>query len=138
MNWKQNKIIFNYILDQNYLIKKDIETNNIIFIKWDKFEVKCEYFLAFSVDQEKNILWSCDNPYLDQKTRYLSEIIKTNMNNNTDKNIFNLDVLNKIKNIIQSDMSVICEDEKINFLWCISGNYKNYKQIYIITEIIHM
>lgn len=135
MNWKQNKIIFNFIINKDYIIKKDVETNNILFIKWEQFEIKCKYFLAFSVEENNNIVWSCDNPYIDQKTKYLSYIIKTNLYN---KNNFNIDFLNNIKKIIQADMSVIYEEEKINFLWCLIGNYKNFKQFYIITELVYM
>lgn len=135
MNWKHNKILFNYIINQDYLIKKDIETNNILFIKWNQFEMKCKYFLAFSIDENSEITWSCDNPYIDQKTKYLSFIIKTNSNNNKK---FNNDFLNKIKEIIQSNTFVTYYDEKINFLWCIIGSYKNFKQFYIITEIIYI
>ena len=135
MNWNQNKILFNYILNQKYLIKKDIETNNILFIKWNQFEMKCKYFLTFSVDELGNIIWSCDNPFIDQKTKYLSSIIKDKLKC---INVFNTDVLNKIKNIIQSNLSVNYIDDKINFLWCIIGSYRNFKQFYIITEIICM
>jgi hypothetical protein len=135
MYWKQNKIIFNFIINNDYLIKKDVETNNILFIKWSQFEIKCKYFLAFSIDENNNIYWSCENPYFDQKTKYLSYIIKTNMNQT---NTFSNNFLNSLKKIIQADMSIIYQEEKINFLWCIIGSYKNFKQFYIITELVYM
>jgi len=135
MNWKQNKILFNYIINKKYFIEKDRETNNILFIKWKNNEMKCKYFLALTVDINNNILWSCDNPFIDQKTKYLSLNIKINLENQTTK--FNIDFLNNIKKIIQSNTFVNYEEEKIFFIWCIIGNYKNYKQFYIITEIIY-
>ena len=48
MNWKQNKLIFSHIMDKEYLIKKDVNTNDILYINWDQFEMKCKYFLAFT------------------------------------------------------------------------------------------
>lgn len=135
MNWKQNKVLFNYILNNNYLIKKDTETNNILFIKWKQFKMTCKYFLAFSVDVNNEIIWACDNPYIDQKTIYLSSIIKNKSNN---EKIFSTNILNNIKNIIQSNLSIIYTDEKIDFLWCIIGTYNNFRQFYIITEIVQM
>lgn len=135
MNWKQNKIIFNYIINHDYLIKKDIETNNILFIKWDQFEIKCKYFLAFSIDDNTNIIWSCDNSYIDQKTKYLSHVIKTKLG---ERKKFAIDMLNDLKKIIQSNFFVNYDNNKVYFLWCLIGSYKNFKQFYIITDIVYM
>jgi hypothetical protein len=134
MDWKQNKIIFNYVINQNYIIKKDIDTTNILFIKWNQFEMKCKYFLAFSVDDKNNIIWSCDNPYIDQKTKYLSFNVKNSV---SEHKKFSAVALNDIKKMIQSNFSIVYEEEKINFLWCLIGGYKKYKQFYVITEIIY-
>jgi hypothetical protein len=133
MDWKQNKIIFNYISEKKYIIKKDNESNNILFIKYDKFEIKCKYFLAFTVDENNKILWASDNPYIDQKTKFLSNYIKQNINNDN----FNNDIMNYFKKIIKNNSFIIYNDQKINFIWCIIGNLKKYKQYYIITEIIY-
>lgn len=135
MNWKQNKILFNHIANKKYIIKKNINTNNILYIKWENFEIKCKYFLAFSTDDKNNIIWSCDNPFIDQKTKYLSNIIKKKLSN---IKIFDIELLNKIKKIIQSDMYIIYDDEKIYFLWCLIGNYKDFAQFYIITDILSL
>jgi len=134
MDWKQNKIIFNHIINQDYIIKKDIETTNILFIKWNQFEMKCKYFLAFSVDGDNKINWSCDNPYIDQKTKYLSFNVKNNLSGHKS---FTTNMLNDIKKMIQSNFSIVYEEEKIYFLWCLIGAYKKYKQFYVITEIIY-
>ena len=76
----------------------------------------------------------------DQKTKYLSNIIKINFikTNLSEKKKFNIDFLNKIKDIIQSNSFTTYQDEKIKFLWCLIGSYKNFKQFYIITEIVYI
>ena len=135
MNWKQNKIIFSYIMDKNYLIKKDVNTNDILYINWDQFEMKCKYFLAFTVDLSNNIIWSCDNPYIDQKTKYFSQYIKSSLGA---KNIYSSQIMNELKNIILNGMSLVYEENKINLLWCLVGDYKKYRQFYIITDIIYI
>lgn len=135
MNWKQNKIIFSHIMDKEYLIKKDVNTNDILYINWDQFEMKCKYFLAFTVDLSNNIIWSCDNPYIDQKTKYFSQYIKGNLR---EKNIYSSQIMNELKNLILGGMSLVYEENKINLLWCLIGDYKKYRQFYIITEIIYI
>ena len=135
MNWKQNKIIFSYIMDKDYLIKKDVNTNDILYINWDQFEMKCKYFLAFTVDLSNNIIWSCDNPYIDQKTKYFSQYIKSSLGA---KNIYSSQIMNELKNIILNGMSLVYEENKINLLWCLVGDYKKYRQFYIITDIIYI
>lgn len=135
MDWKQNKTIFNYIIEKEYFINKDTNTNDIIYISWDQFEMKCKYFLAFSVDKFDNIIWSCDNPFIDQKTKYFSKNIKNNFN---EKKVFSSEILNDLKKIIQNGMSITYEEDKVYLMWCLIGNYKKYKQIYIITEIIYV
>ena len=135
MNWNQNKIIFNYIINKDYTIKKDISTNDILLIKWLQFEMKCKYFLAFNVNESNEILWSCDNPYIDQKTKYFSQYIKYNLNNEENySSIF----LNNLKKLLQTNLNIIYEEEKINLMWCLLGKYNNYKQYYIITDIIYL
>jgi hypothetical protein len=135
MNWKQNKIIFNHIIKKDYFIKKDNNTNDILYINWNQFEMKCKYFLAFTINNYNNIIWSCDNPYIDQKTKYLSHYIKSNLNS---ENIFSNEILNNLKKLIQTNMSFIYEDSKINLLWCLTSDYNKYKQFYIITDIIYL
>jgi hypothetical protein len=135
MNWKQNKIIFSHIMNKEYLIKKDINTNDILYINWEQFEMKCKYFLAFTVDLLNNIIWSCDNPYIDQKTKYFSQNIKTGLGA---KNIYSTQIMNELKNLILGGMSLVYEENKINLLWCLVGDYKKYRQFYIITEIIYI
>ena len=134
MNWKDNKIIFNLIINKNYLIEKDIITNDILFIKWDQFEMKCKYFLLFTINNNDDILWSSDNPYIDQKTRFLSKNIKTYLN----KNKYSIELLNNLKNLIKINYIINYEEETINLLWCLIRNYKkNYIKFYIIKKIFN-
>lgn len=135
MSWKQNKTIFNYIMNKKYSIKKDIETNNILYIIWDNFEMKCRYFLIFSVDSNNNILWPSDNSFIDQKTKYFSNYFKLLLDS---EKKFSDTLMKNLKKIIQNNSNIFFEEEKINFLWCITGNHKEYKQFYIITEIIYL
>jgi hypothetical protein len=136
MNWIQNKTIFSHIIDKEYMIKKDVNTNDILYINWEQFEMKCKYFLAFTVDETNNIIWSCDNPFIDQKTKYFSQCIKSNLGRET--KIFTPQILNDLKRMIQDGMSFVYSEDKINILWCLVGKYNKYKQFYVITEIIYL
>ena len=136
MNWKQNKTIFTHIIDKDYIIKKDVNTNDTIYINWNNFEMKCKYFLAFTVDENNKIIWSCDNPFIDQKTKYFSQCIKSNLGIET--KIFTSQILNDLKKMIQDEMRFVYEEDKINIIWCIIGEYKKYNQFYVITEIIYL
>ncbi len=140
MNWKQNKNIFNYIEKNDYLIIKNPEHNDILNIIWDKFDIKCKYFLAFTVDNNNKILWSFDNPYIDQKTKFLSYQLKLNMKlPDNQNNIFSNEFVSYLKkNIIQSKIDIFIADEEINFIWCLVEKFKKYKQFYIITDIVYM
>lgn len=135
MNWKQNKIIFSQIMNKEYVINKNTETNDILYIKWDKFVMKCKYFLAFTVGESNNIIWSCDNPYIDQKTKYFSQNIKNNLGGEL---IFSSQVLNNLQKLLHNGMTFIYNEDNINIIWCLFGDYKKYKQFYIITEIIYL
>jgi len=136
MNWIQNKTIFSHIINKEYIIKKDINTNDILYINWEQFEMKCKYFLAFTVDETNNIIWSCDNPFIDQKTKYFSQCIKSNLG--IEIKIFTSQILNDLKRMIQNEMSFVYGEDKINILWCLVGKYNKYKQFYVITEIIYL
>ena len=139
MNWNQNKILFNYILTHKYTIKKDSESNNILYINYNNTELKCKYLLLFSINNSNDILWSCDNPYIDQKTQTISLIIKNLLiEQNNLKNIsYNNEIINGLKFILKNNTKINFNNELINLLWCLIGNIKEYKQIFIITEIIY-
>jgi hypothetical protein len=140
MDWKQNKTIFNYIGENDYSIIKDQDYTDILNIKWDKFDMKCKYFLAFTVNNKNEIIWSFDNPYIDQKTKYLSYQIKLNMKlPENELKIFSNEFITCLKkNIIQSRINIFLDNEQINFIWCLVGKFKKYKQFYIITDIVYI
>ena len=136
MNYNQNKILFNYILDKTYIIKKDNSSNNILYITFDNNEIKCKYLLLFILKDNK-ILWSFENNYIDPKTKKISLLIKDIINKKF-KIIDNNKINEFLKYLLKEINYIIYENEKINFLWSIKGNIKNYKQIYIITEILYL
>lgn len=145
MNWTQTKILFYYISGKNYTIKKETYKNDILYINWNNFSIKCKYFLVFYIDTNNNIIWSCDNPYIDQKTIFLSNYIRNIFKSDIIDKTFNSETINFMKKLIKNNTSIIynntnendISDEKINLLWFITGNYKNHKQFYIITDIIY-
>jgi hypothetical protein len=143
MNYDNIKSLFNYILKHKYQIKKDNQYNDIMYIDYETGVIKCKYLLLFTLDKENKIFWSCNNPFIDQKTRKISLLIKnyllkqTNIPNNvfTDKINKFLYILLKKKDELNN---INFENEKIDLLWMITGKIKEGKQIYIITEIIYM
>lgn len=140
MNYNNSKSLFNYILQYKYKIKKDVENNDIMYINYKIGEIKCKYLLLFNLDNNNIIHWSCDNPFIDQKTRIISLLIKNFVLNKIKiKNNIYTEKINKILYLVLKENSDInFEDEKINFLWIITGKIKEAKQFYIITEIIYM
>ena len=62
MDYESKKLLFKYILKKEYEIKKHDEYNDILYINFDTFKIKCKYFLLFNVIQNK-LLWAFENPY---------------------------------------------------------------------------
>lgn len=140
MDWKQNKTLFNHIIKYNYIIRKDSENNNILYINYNNRELKCKYLFLFTVNNDNKILWSCDNPYIDQKTKYISYNLKDTIykqDKNIKINFFNDELINILKLILKNHNQILFQEEKIILLWYLVDNMKNYKQFYIITEIIY-
>lgn len=143
MSWNQTKKIFKYIIANKYLIRKDPNTNNILFISWKKLNIKCKYFLLFVTDETENsdekIMWSCDNMFVDKKTQKLSKYIKMNiMENGINEKKFSKKLSNFMKKIFESNEEIEFMDEKINLMWVITEKSDNYKYYYVITEIIYL
>ena len=140
MNYKENKIIFNYILEHKYSIIKDNESNNILYIKYGNKEIKCKYLLLFTQQNNSSIIWSCDNPYIDQKTKNIIMIIKNLiMKKFTFNNVINTNEYYQILKYILNELKfIVFQEEKINFLWILKGIIKNYNHFYIINEIISL
>ncbi len=138
-NYNNSKKFFNYIMDFNYNIIKDQFTNDIMIIKYDNKELKCKYLQIFTSYDDK-ILWSDSNPYIDQKTQFVSYTIKKYLENSDkfDYNKINNNDIKKIINlIIKSDLKIKYYNEEINLLCVVTENINEYKQFYLITELIY-
>lgn len=120
MNYEQNKRLFKYILSKNYKITKDTNNHDILYIIFDTFEIKCKYFLLFSLIGNK-LLWSCDNPYNELETNKLCKEIKNKIKHEKDivKLTFNIN-----ETIVKLD-------------WIIEDKKSDYSSFYAITEIVH-
>jgi hypothetical protein len=139
MNWEQSKIIFNHIIKSKYVIRKDLSKNDILYISWKKLNVKCKYFLAFVVNEMNEILWSCDNIFIDNKTQFLSKHIKTLISaDGIDNKKFDKKFASLIKKIFESNDNIKYMEERINLIWVVTGTQHNYKYYYVITEIIYL
>ncbi len=141
MNIKYNnsKKFFNYITDFKYKIIKDQFANDIITIKYDNKELKCKYLQIFTYFNN-NIIWSDSNPYIDQKTQFVSHTIRKYLlkSNQIDFNkVKDDDIKIIINSIIKSNMKIKYYDEEINLLCVVTESNGEYKQFYLITEIIY-
>ena len=139
------KTFFKYILEKEYLIIKDPNSTEIIKITYDNNEVKCKYVLLFSIENNEQInklIWSYDNPYIDQKTKIISLLVKNRIEQKKKYNWDNFnqkELLNIINIIIKENLQINLEveGEIINPSWIITGNIKNIIQYYMIIDIIY-
>jgi len=143
MDYEQKKRLFKYITSKDYSIQKEPDNNEILYILFDTFKVKCNYFLLFNrLTNNKNndnknidmndILWSCDNPYNESGTYGLCKDIKFKIEElkiNKTKDI--------IKYIIKEFSSYDIDDERTELIWIIEDKQKNFSSFYVITEIIY-
>jgi len=142
-NYKNIKIFFEYLITNNYKIQKDDNTNDILKIYYNNNEIKCKYILLFTEFKNNNnntLLWSFENPYIDQKTQWISKYLKYKLDlnkkintNNPDKKEISLIV----SYIIRDQINIVFDDEVIKPLWIITDNSDNYKYYYMITDIIY-
>ncbi len=148
-NYDNNKTLFNYILSNKYEIIKDPNSNEIMKIISNNNEIKCKYNLLFTIeysykDDKKNnkLIWSYSNPYIDQKTKLISIFIKNALDDQY-KNYWNWDnfseknVIELINIIIKQNLKIYYDGEFIDPIWIIKGDYSNYSQYYMITDIIY-
>jgi hypothetical protein len=144
-NYKNIKIFFEYLITNNYKIQKDDNTNDILKIYYNNNEIKCKYILLFTEFKNTNnntntLLWSFENPYIDQKTQWISKYLKYKLDlnkkintNNPDKKEISLIV----SYIIRDQINIVFDDEVIKPLWIITDNSDSYKHYYMITDIIY-
>jgi hypothetical protein len=136
------KNFFKYIMKFEYKIIHDDDTYDIISIKYDNKELKCKCILIFTLNND-NLFWSNDNIYNDQKTRQIVSWIKYNLVNNKNLNIKDINSVNDKENLKLIIKSIINLDEDLNknfglnSLCVITDNLKEYKQFYLITELLY-
>lgn len=138
------KLLFNHIISNKYEIIKDSDSNNTMKIIYNNCELKCKYILLFTIENnnQKKLLWSFSNPFIDQKTKLISLFIKNaieekepnvfDWNNFTDK-----DLINVINIIVNQNLKIYYDKEYIDPIWIIKGFNKKYFQYYMITDIVY-
>jgi hypothetical protein len=139
MKYNNNKNLFNYIIKHDYKIIKDNNNFDNIIIKYDNKEILCEYLLLFS-RLDNVLIWSNENPYIDQKTNYIITIIKNNIeslynfnySNISDKNI--IEIMNYV---LKNNFQIKYNDKIINLLWILTDKVGNIIQYYIVTKLIY-
>jgi hypothetical protein len=129
-----NNDFFKFLKKLNYKIKKDNESNNIIYIHIGEKQIKCNYLLLF-VEINNKLLWSCDNIFTDPKTQNITRVIKENLSKNNKSLLKN----NKIYEIIKTIKNSKKEDLDNNKCeWILSKNIdENCVEYYMITDIIY-
>jgi hypothetical protein len=142
MNYESKKTLFKYILKKDYEIKKYDKCNNILFINFDTFKIKCKYFLLFNIIENK-LFWAWENPYCSlDVSKICYEIYQKN--NEEFKNInklkneeFKTKIKELVKNTIKNFEKVELKNKIYNLQWIIEDKKKNYSSFYAITEIIY-
>jgi hypothetical protein len=142
MDYESKKLLFKYILKKNYEIKKHNKFNNLLFINFKTFKVKCKYFLLFNTINDK-LFWAWENYYCSIDTRKLShKIYKQSIKefkdiNTLNKEDFKILIKYLVKKIIKKFDKVELKNKTYNLLWIIEDKKKQYSSFYGITEIIY-
>jgi hypothetical protein len=140
--YEENKILFNYIIKTKYTLKIDTNENDILYIRYNNKDMKCRYILLFATTDD-NIIWSDENPYIDNKTRYITQKTKEYINSNENiKNSKNSkDKTNKIIEIIIKEgyniRDINYDNTRITPLWIVTQKNKKYIKYYMIIDIIY-
>ena len=151
INYKKNKMIFNELVGENYKIKKNSQDKNIITIQSNNKNIKCKYvmFLIEKNINDKNqqslIIWSDSNPYIDQYTREISEIIrnillkeKKYLINQNNQLIIKNDLNDLINNMIKNQYNFLDKSGKsINCNWVLTYKQNDIQEYYMLTDIIY-
>ncbi len=133
------KNLFKYVMKFKYKIIKDTNSYDILTIKYDNKEIKCKYLILFTIQNDK-VIWASDNIYNDKNNRQIvswikNSIIEKNDNINLEK-ITNDDLKQLVKNIIDVNNDLLI-NYNTNALCVITENIKEYKQFYLITELLY-
>ena len=144
-------MIFSELINKNYKIKKDSSDKNTLLIFSNHKEIKCRCIM-FMVEknindknQESLIVWSDSNPYIDQYTREISEIIRTVLQKDNsyllDKNnqiISKKDLENLIKDLIKNQYNFLDKSGKsINCNWVLTNEQNQTIEYYMLSDIIY-
>jgi hypothetical protein len=151
INYKKNKMIFKELFDKNYKIKKDTNDNQNLIIYSNDKEIKCRcimFMIKKIINEKKNenlIIWSDSNPYVDQYSREISELIrqtllkeKNYILNQNNQIITTNDLENLISNMIKNQYNFLDKSGKsINCNWILTNKMNDLVEYYMITDIIY-
>lgn len=149
INYKKNKMIFSDLLGNNYKIKKDSSDKNTILIYSNNKEIKCKcimFMIEKKLDNNKSlIIWSDGNPYIDQYTRNISEIIRETMQKEKEyiikgcnQIITKKDLQDLISNMIKNQYNFLDKlGKSINCNWILTNEQNNVKEYYMLSDIIY-
>jgi hypothetical protein len=156
INYKKNKMIFSKLIGEKYKIKKDLYDKHILTIQSNGKEIKCKCIM-FMIEKElvlvpnpkdssdSLIIWSDSNPYIDQYTRDISQIMRKTLQ--TTKNylleqnnqlIEKKDLRDFINDLIKNQYNFLDKSGKsINCNWILISKQENIIEYYMITDIIY-
>lgn len=150
INYKKNKMIFSELIDKKYKIKKDSIDKSTLMILSNNKEIKCKYIMFMiekknEKEQESVIIWSDSNPYIDQYTREISEIIrnvllreKSYIINQNNQKILKTDLQDLINNLIKNQYNFIDNSGKsINCNWVLTEIQNQVIEYYMLSDIIY-
>lgn len=132
------KNLFKYIMKYKYNIIKDPNIYNILTIRYDNKELKCKFLILFTL-YDKQIMWADANVYNDKKNRNIVTWLKNNLSDSEEIDLEKLSdkkIKKIVKKVIDSNKE-LSRSFDINALCVITENYKEYKQFYLITELIN-
>ena len=150
-SYNNNKTFFNYIIENKYEIIKDTNSNDTLKIIYGtNSETKCKYILLFTIENLPNnlnkLVWSCNNPYIDQKTQSISLFVKKAIEEHQSKlnkddynwdNFSQKELLLIINTIIKDNLKINYNGSFIEPIWILEGKVKNFTQYYMITDIVY-
>jgi len=136
------KNLFKYIMKYKYNIIKDPNIYDILTIRYDNKELKCKYLILFTL-YKKQVMWADVNLYNDKKNKEIVTWLKNYISDNEELNVeLNVETMSgkkikkTVKKIIDSNKE-LSRSFDTNALCVITENYKEYKQFYLITELIN-
>lgn len=150
-------MIFSELIGEKYKIKKDLHDKNILTIRSNDKDIKCKYllFLTEKILKKSNsdkfilpnslIIWSDSNPYIDQYTREISEIMRNTLEkykkyllSQNNQLILKSDLQDLVNSLIKNQYNFLDKlGKSINCNWVLINNHDNINEYYMITDIIY-